>query len=120
MRYVALLAMGVYIAFFAVGMGPVPWAVNAEIFPLRLRATANSLATITNWTVNLVVSMSFLSLSEAITAAGAFTLVAGFAVLTTIFVYFRLPETAGLQLEEILILLSPRPNHESEIRSLLD
>lgn len=44
-------------AFFALGMGPVPWAVNSEIYPTRVRGLANGLATTVNWASNLAVSM---------------------------------------------------------------
>ena len=39
-----------YLAFFASGIGPVPWTVNSEIYPLSVRSQANSVATVANWT----------------------------------------------------------------------
>lgn len=56
-----------------VGMGPMPWTINSEIYPLWARSFSNSVATFTNWTFNLIISMTFLSLSESITRHGKFS-----------------------------------------------
>lgn len=38
-----------YLAAFSPGLGPVPWAVNAEIYPLRLRGVMGGAAATANW-----------------------------------------------------------------------
>ena len=73
----------------------------AEIYPLRIRGQAMSVATIANWGANFVVTVSFLTLLNAITPKGVFFL---FAFLTGIaLVYFakRVPETKQRSLQEI-------------------
>ena len=50
-----------------------PWTINSEIYPLWAQSTGNSVATFTNWLFNLVVSMSFLSLTQALTRYGKCT-----------------------------------------------
>lgn len=61
----------VYFSVYCVaGMGPMPWTINSEIYPLWARSTGNSVSTFTNWTCNLAVSMSFISLTEALTRYG--------------------------------------------------
>ncbi len=67
--YAWLIVLGLvsYLFFFAPGMGPMPWTINAEIYPLWARSLGNSLATSTNWALNLLVSMTFLTLTETIT-----------------------------------------------------
>ena len=54
-----------------------------------------------NWTANLIVSMNFLSLTEALGSWGTFLLFAGFSFLGLIAIYFLVPETKGVPLEEI-------------------
>ena len=44
-----------YLAAFSPGMSPVPWAVNAEIYPQQLRGLANGAATASNWLANAAV-----------------------------------------------------------------
>ena len=56
------------------GMGPMPWTINSEIYPIWARSTGNAAATAVNWIFNLAVSMSFLTLTETLTRYGEFTL----------------------------------------------
>jgi hypothetical protein len=56
--------------------------------------------------MNATISMSFISLYEAITIGGAFFLFAGIAVLAWFFFYFLFPETKGRSLEDIEELFS--------------
>nr|KAG5705569.1 hypothetical protein BaRGS_034767 [Batillaria attramentaria] len=65
--WIAVFGLALYLMFFAPGMGPMPWTINAEIYPLWARSTGNSMSAATNWIANLVVSMTFLTLTETIT-----------------------------------------------------
>ena len=49
----------------------------------------------------MVISLTFLTLTQRITATGTFWLYAGILVIAWLFVYFLVPETAGLNLEDI-------------------
>jgi sugar porter (SP) family MFS transporter len=99
--WLALVCLIVYIASFAVGLGPVFWLMISEIFPLTVRSPAMSLSTVGNWTSNFLVSSFFLTLVGAISREGTFWLYAGFGVLALIFFLARVPETKGRSLEEI-------------------
>jgi len=95
-----------YLLFFAPGMGPMPWTINAEIYPLWARSTCNSIATSTNWFFNFLVSMTFLTLTEILTRQGAFLFYSGLATVGLILFWWLLPETKGRSLEEMEILFS--------------
>ena len=47
-----------------------PWTINSEIYPLWARSTGCGAATFTNWAFNLLISMSFLSLTDSLTRFG--------------------------------------------------
>ncbi|XP_039001854.1 polyol transporter 5-like [Hibiscus syriacus] len=89
-----------YVAFFAIGMGPITGVYMSEIFPLRLRAQGMSMGAAVNRVTSGVVSMTFISLYNAITIGGAFFLFAGIASVGWVFFYACMPETRGKTLEE--------------------
>ena len=98
----AVLAMILcYVGFFAVGMGPGVWVLLSELFPTRIRARAMSIATVSLWIACMVISLTFLSLVSAISAAGAFWVYAAMCVFTFFFVWRVTPETKGKSLEQI-------------------
>lgn len=89
------------VAFFSVGIGPICWVLTSEIYPLRLRAQAVSLGFAANRVCSGIVSLSFLSVSNAISVPGTFFLFAALSALSVVFVHKIIPETKGKTLEEI-------------------
>ncbi|MGD0433106.1 MAG: sugar porter family MFS transporter [Acetobacteraceae bacterium] len=99
--WITVLSVAAYVAFFAVGLGPVFWLLIAEIFPLALRGRAMSLATISNWGFNLVVTITFLGLINLSGRVGTFLLYAALTLVAVVFTAVLVPETKGRSLEEI-------------------
>ncbi|OMO76936.1 Sugar/inositol transporter [Corchorus capsularis] len=97
----AVLFLGLYIICYAPGMGTVPWIVNSEIYPLRYRGFGGGVAAVANWVSNLLVSLTFLTLTKALGSSGTFLLFAGICLIALIFIYWFVPETKGLQFEEV-------------------
>ncbi|XP_064632787.1 proton myo-inositol cotransporter-like [Lineus longissimus] len=99
--WMAMVGLVLYLVFFAPGMGPMPWTINSEIYPLWARSTGNAVSTFTNWIFNLIVSMTFLTLTESLTRYGTFWLYAALTTLGFIVLVLLLPETKGKSLEEV-------------------
>ena len=99
--WLALTSLIVYIASFAIGLGPVFWLMISEIFPLHLRGPAMAACTVANWAFNFAISFTFLTLTHAITKQGTFWLYAGMGLIALWFFATRVPETKGRTLEEI-------------------
>ncbi len=89
-----------YIAFFAIGLGPVVWVLISEIFPTKIRGRAMSIAIMILWISCFIVSQTFPWLVENI-ADGTFYMYAGICAVAFIFVWKWVIETKGKTLEEI-------------------
>jgi sugar porter (SP) family MFS transporter len=102
--FASVLAIGslmVYVASFAISLGPIFWLLNAEIYPLSVRSKAAGVGTMANWTFNFIVSLTFLLLIEALGRSGAFWFYGAIGILTLIFCWKLVPETKGKHLEDI-------------------
>ncbi|ESW03844.1 hypothetical protein PHAVU_011G046600 [Phaseolus vulgaris] len=91
----------VFVATFSIGAGPITWVYSAEIFPLRLRAQGVAAGVVVNRITSGVITMTFLSLTKAITVGGTFFLYCGIAATGGLFFYIALPETRGKTLEDM-------------------
>ena len=89
-----------YLLAFGIGMSPIPWTINAEIYPMKVRTACVAIGTGCNWVSNFIVAATFLSLTE-VSRPGAFWLYGGVALLGGAWLYASMPETAGCSLEQI-------------------
>ncbi|KAI9494798.1 general substrate transporter [Zychaea mexicana] len=97
---ILLFALFVYVGSYALGLGYAPWLIQSELFNMRARSRANGVSTSVNWFCNLLVAISFLSLTNALSAAGAFWFYAVLSVIFWALIIRYVPETAGKSLEE--------------------
>ncbi|KAK0518992.1 hypothetical protein OC834_007535 [Tilletia horrida] len=99
---VSLICMVIFTFSYALGLGVVPWIVQAEALgaDVQLRTVGGALATASNWTANLCVSAVFLDLVRAITLPGSFWLYSGITVLAWLFAWINLPEMSGLEIDQ--------------------
>jgi SP family galactose:H+ symporter-like MFS transporter len=100
-RAAILMDVLVYLACFAIGLGPVFWLLISEIYPTTIRGQAMSVASVTIWLSDLLVSVTFLSLMNAVGAKYSFLIYAAACVAAFIFSFRLIPETKGKTLEEI-------------------
>jgi len=105
---IAIGALMVYVAAFAVSLGPIFWLLNAEIYPLEIRSKAAAVGTMANWLFNFLVSLTFLLLIDALGRSGAFFFYAAICVVTFFFCRALVPETKGKRLEDITAIFEAR------------
>lgn len=94
----SLMLMG---AFYRLGPAGIIWLLLSEIYPLKIRGRAMSIATATLWSAYILVSLTFLTLIQILGRAGTFWLYGLLGIAACLFVYFLVPETKGRSLEEI-------------------
>jgi len=105
---VSLIGVLLFIASFAMSMGPVVWVVLSEMFPNRIRSVAMSVAVAAQWGANYIVSQSFPVVMESELNENAFWngslpyfIFIGFMIISIIFILKYIPETKGKSLEEL-------------------
>ncbi|KAI9514027.1 Solute carrier 2, facilitated glucose transporter member 1 [Dissostichus eleginoides] len=100
MSYMAIVAVMMFVAFFELGPGPIPWFIVAELFSQGPRPAAMAVAGCCNWTANFLVGMSFPKLVEWC-GPWVFLIFTGFLILFFIFTFLKVPETRGKTFDEI-------------------
>ena len=90
-----------YIACFAASFGPVTWVVISEIFPIKMRGVAMSVATFALWVAVYLVTQLFPMLLKGVGPAITFWIFCAMAVLGFFFTLTQVPETKEKTLEEI-------------------
>uniref|UniRef100_A0A1J3EKG4 D-xylose-proton symporter-like 3, chloroplastic n=1 Tax=Noccaea caerulescens TaxID=107243 RepID=A0A1J3EKG4_NOCCA len=98
---VAVGALLLYVGCYQISFGPISWLMVSEIFPLRTRGRGISLAVLTNFGSNAIVTFAFSPLKEYLGAENLFLLFGAIALVSLLFVILVVPETKGLSLEEI-------------------
>ncbi|MBN1599273.1 MAG: sugar porter family MFS transporter [Bacteroidales bacterium] len=96
-----LIGLIMYVASFAISLGPVMWTLLSEIFPNKLRGIMISLVGTWNSVVSFSVATLFPVELEVYGTSTTFLVFALFGLLTLLFVLKYVPETKGKSLEEI-------------------
>ncbi|KAL4302565.1 hypothetical protein GQ457_10G014930 [Hibiscus cannabinus] len=98
---IAVLALLLYVGCYQLSFGPIGWLMISEIFPLRLRGQGISVAVLVNFGANALVTFAFSPLEAWLGAGILFYVFGVIAIVSLIFIFFVVPETKGLTLEEI-------------------
>jgi len=96
-----VLALMLYVSGYQVGFGPIAWLLISEVFPLKVRGAAMSIAAIVNFTSNITMTLTLKVLQNMLTTSGVFFVYLGMAFVSILFVWGIVPETKGKTLEQI-------------------
>lgn len=104
----SLIGVLLFIASFAMSMGPVVWVILSEMFPNNMRSIAMSIAVAAQWAANYVVTQTFpivaeseVNNSEYWSGSLPYFIFSVFILSIIFFTYKYIPETKGKTLEEL-------------------
>ncbi|CAA7023454.1 unnamed protein product [Microthlaspi erraticum] len=97
---IILALICLYVAGFAWSWGPLGWLVPSEICPLEVRSAGQSLNVSVNMFFTFIIGQFFLTMLCHV-KFGLFYFFAVMVLIMTIFIYFLLPETRGVPIEEM-------------------
>jgi SP family facilitated glucose transporter-like MFS transporter 8 len=103
--WLLLLGSYSYIASFAIGAGPIPWLMMAELFPDDVRGKACLIASALNWCCSFIVTCTVKALKGVLEYQGLFWLYGGVCAMSTIVATFLVQETKGKSLDEVTMML---------------
>ena len=98
---VALVAANLFVVFFGATWGPLVWVLLGEMFPNRIRAAALGVAAAAQWIANFLITVSFPPLLDTFGASIPYLMYAIFATLSFFFMLWKVPETKGIELEDM-------------------
>ncbi|KAF8591747.1 hypothetical protein K439DRAFT_1650648 [Ramaria rubella] len=99
---------------YSPGEGPVPFTYSAEVFPLYIRSIGMSFATAVTWFFNFLNAMIFPTLFAVFGPQGAFAWFSAWNFVGFWLVFFLVPETKGLSLEELDSVFSKRSRDHAQ------
>lgn len=115
-KWISILLVFLYVAFYAISIGPLGWLIVSEIFPQSVRSLGSSLGALSVWFFNTVVSFTFFKILQLLSLpgkelivdgenvgnpAGVFLFYSVIAIFGLIWGYYFIPETKGVSLEKI-------------------
>jgi MFS transporter, SP family, arabinose:H+ symporter len=90
-----------FIASHAIGQGAVIWVFISEIFPNSVRASGMAWGSLTHWVFAAVIANVFPVFAKQFGGAPIFAFFAVMMVLQLLYVWFMMPETKGVSLEDL-------------------
>ncbi|MCL5272869.1 MAG: sugar porter family MFS transporter [Gammaproteobacteria bacterium] len=101
MKWLSLSMLLLFVASFALSMGPIPYVIMSELFPIHLRTIGMGIASATSWGINALITFAYPLLESSL---GISWLFAGFSLVCALAWLISInycPETQGQSLESI-------------------
>ncbi len=97
---IALVGANLFVVSFGATWGPLVWVLLGEMFPNTIRAKALGIAAAAQWIANFAITLSFPALAD-LSLVLTYAMYTAFALISLLFVFFLVPETKGVRLEDM-------------------
>lgn len=105
---IPLVAVLLYVAFYGVGLAPIPWVLVGELLPTAVRSLGAAIVSSVFALSVFVINFIFPSLIALLSLGGTFLLFAVVNASLALVVLFFLPETSGLTLKEVELVFASK------------
>lgn len=102
---IPVIAYVLYVAFFSIGLGPIPWLLAAELFPDDVKGLLCSCAGALSWGLGFLVARFYMDVAGVLGADIVMLFFTTCMVLGSVFIVFIIFETKGKTLDEIQQML---------------
>uniref|UniRef100_W4VS11 Putative sugar transporter n=1 Tax=Phaedon cochleariae TaxID=80249 RepID=W4VS11_PHACE len=99
--FVPVMSLAIFIVFFNMGFGPLPWTMLSELLPAKMKSVATAFVSTFVWILSFVVTKYFEQVVSVLGLGETFFVFSGFCLLAGLFSIFYLIETKGKSLQEI-------------------
>ncbi|KAJ7285011.1 general substrate transporter [Mycena rebaudengoi] len=117
--WVACTFVWIFAMAFGYSWGPCAWIIIAEVWPLSVRGKGVSIAASSNWMNNFIVGQVTPTMLEHL-GFGTFVFFGAFSLMGGLFIWFFVPETKGVTLEEMEEVFGSSKNMAAEDQARLD
>ncbi|GLG93154.1 hypothetical protein R5R35_012739 [Gryllus longicercus] len=100
-RWVPLVVLNVFVIVYALGFGPLPWFMMAELLPMKAKGWASAMTVSFNWKIALGLTKEFPLMLKYAGQDITYATLSVFCICGTIFVALFVPETKGKTKTEI-------------------
>ncbi|KAF5269944.1 hypothetical protein FQR65_LT05743 [Abscondita terminalis] len=101
LSFMPILGIALFMLVYALGFGPIPWMMSAELFPTEIKSIASAAAGTFNWFMAFIITKFYGDVRVAIGGDATFYIFAGVCVFATVYNCILVPETKGKSLEQI-------------------
>lgn len=102
--WIPIASIILFIIFFSLGLGPIPWLIMGEMLPFRVKGIASIIAASFNWFCAFIIITTFLNY---INLYYIYLIFCSICFTSAIFAGIFLPETKGKSFQEIESLFVP-------------
>lgn len=104
-HWVPVTCIVLYLITFSIGLGPLPWALMAEVYSPPIKAKGSALTASTCWLLTFLLTKFFPGVSLSLGPGLCFAAFAAFCVLASVYTRLVLPDTRGMTLAQIQRLM---------------
>ncbi|XP_021947899.1 facilitated trehalose transporter Tret1-like [Folsomia candida] len=107
--WIPLTCVLFFTLFFSIGIGPISWLMVGELFPLEYRGFGGAVSTSFSYACAFAAVKTYVDIKASVGLYGAFWIYSAISVAGLFFVCCLVPETKGVELEEMEHHQTPAP-----------